>query len=107
VGYAIDSPIQECGKQIPNHLDSVTLPQSQRAIEEFKSLRSAWAVGVSLQGVAITSMKNFLGDLGTGLAGPAAANGGVLGGYRYAGTGQKRNLRRTSLRCMFRPGSSP
>lgn len=66
---------------IRTHLDSVSLTQAQRSFEVFARLRSAWADKVALQGVAITSMQNFLGDLGAELADLAAESGGVLGGF--------------------------
>lgn len=65
---------------IRTHLDSVTLAQSEQGFGVFSALRRDWADRVDLQGVAITPMNSFLGDLGPGLADIAARHGGILGG---------------------------
>lgn len=65
---------------IRTHLDSVTLAQSRAGFAVFERLRAEWAGRVDLQGVAITPMDSWLGDLGPALADLAAEAGGVLGG---------------------------
>ncbi len=65
---------------IRTHLDSVTLDQAQQGLQVFAGLRDTWSDRVALQGVVITPMDAWLGDLGRNLADLAAESGGVLGG---------------------------
>jgi cytosine deaminase len=69
---------------IRTHIDSVKWEHAERGFKVLGAMRDKWAGKIALQGVTITPMESYLGDLGERLADLAAERGDVLGGVTDA-----------------------
>ena len=69
---------------IRTHIDSVQWAHAERGFSVLNSMRDTWSGRIALQGVTITPMESYLGDLGVKLADLAAERGDVLGGVTDA-----------------------
>lgn len=65
---------------IRTHLDSVTFDQAQRGFRVLGRMKREWSGRVDLQGVVITPLQSWLGDMGRDLADLAVTAEGILGG---------------------------
>jgi cytosine deaminase len=83
MGFALRCAYVQGVSAIRTHLDS-GYKAAEMSWRVFRDLRAEWKGRIALQGVALTSLDFFQGELGPWLADLAAAAGGVLGGVTDA-----------------------